>query len=138
MNECKLVELNQKQNIPYLVKQNLYEWCLREHPNNNIECEDLEPTNKNNTCLIDIFNEEVVNNPDFLKNIDKSILEKKKEYKQLKHLETEVNNYTNERDLQLLSNVNKNKVQELIILIIFLIIYWCFGIYLIFNYLVIQ
>ena len=138
MTECKLVELNQEQNIPELVKQNLYDWCLREHPDNPNLCNDLKTTDTNNTCLIDIFNKEVVQNANFLEDIDKRILEKKKEYKQLKHFETEVNDFTNERDLQLLTNVNKNKIQELIFLIIFLIIYWCFGIYLIFNYLVIQ
>ena len=78
MTECKLVELNQEQNIPELVKQNLYDWCLREHSNDSTDCEDLKPTNTNNTCLIDIFNKEVVQNTDFLENIDKIILEKKK------------------------------------------------------------
>lgn len=138
MTECKLVATDGAEKIPDLVKQNLYDWCLREHPDEPQKCDPLKDIGSSNTCLIDIFNKEVVEDADFLNNINQRILDKKKEYKQLKHLETEINDYTNERDLQLLSNVNKNKVQELIILIVFLIIYWCFGIYLIFNYLVIQ
>ena len=77
--------------------------------------------------MIDIFNKEVTEDSNFLNNINQKIIRKKKEYKQLKHLETEINDYTNERDLQLLSNVNKNKVQELIILIIFfnyILVFW--------------
>ena len=138
MSECKLVETNGAEEIQDLVKQNLHDWCLREHPGEHEKCQPLEYEGSDNTCLIDIFNKNIVEDHKFLDDIDKRILEKKKEYKQLKHFETEINDYTNERDLQLLSNVNKNKFQELIILIVFLIIYWCFGIYLIFNYLVIQ
>ena len=137
MSGCKLVKTDGTVDIPDLVRQNLYDWCLREHPDEPQECDTLKDIGSNNTCLIDIFKEEVVEDANFLNNIDKKILEKKKEYKQLKHLETEINDFTNERDLQLLSNVNKNKVQELIILVIFLILYWCFGIYLMFNYLLI-
>ena len=137
MTECKLIAIDGAEKIPDLVKQNLYEWCLREHPNEPEKCNRLKDSSSINNCLIDIFDKEVTEDSNFLNNINQKLLEKK-EYKQLKHLETEINDYTNERDLQLLSNVNENKVQELIILIIFLIIYWCFGIYLIFNYLVIQ
>tara|TARA_B100002019_G_C20887584_1_gene411832 strand:- start:60 stop:473 length:414 start_codon:yes stop_codon:yes gene_type:complete len=137
MSECKLVELNQEVDKRELVRQNLHDWCMREYDDSTV-CERLDKVEKNNKCLINIFQEEVVENPKFLHDLDKRILEKKKEYKQLKHLETEINDYTNERDLQLLSNVNKNKFQELIILVIFLILYWCLGIYLMFNYLLIK
>jgi len=138
MSECKLVTIDGEEKISDLVKQNLHDWCLREHPDEPVKCKPLEYKGSDNTCLIDIFNKNIVEDHKFLDDIDKRILEKKKEYKQLKHLETEIYDFTNERDLQLLSNVNKNKFQELIILIVFLIIYWFFGIYLIFNYLVIQ
>jgi hypothetical protein len=53
-------------------------------------------------------------------------------------MENEVMDYTNERDLNLLEKINKNKIHELIYLIIYLVIAWCFGIYIIFNYLVIE
>ena len=39
MTECKLIAIDGAEKIPDLVKQNLYEWCLREHPNEPQKCD---------------------------------------------------------------------------------------------------
>jgi len=109
------------------------EWCQNEK---GLECTDLEKDEGMGNCLVNIFNEEIVN--ESLEDINKRILEKKKTYIQLQNMENEVMDYTNERDLNLLEKINKNKIHELIYLIIYLVIGWCFGIYIIFNYLVIE
>ncbi len=133
MPDCKIINTQRETDTSELVRQNLLEWCQNE---NGLECTDLEKDEGMGNCLLDIFNEEIVN--ENLDEINKRILEKKKTYIQLQNMENEVMDYTNERDLNLLEKINKNKIHELIYLIIYLVIAWCFGIYIIFNYLVIE
>jgi len=133
MSDCKIINTQRETDTSELVRQNLLEWCQNEK---GLECTDLEKDEGMGNCLVNIFNEEIVN--ESLEDINKRILEKKKTYIQLQNMENEVMDYTNERDLNLLEKINKNKIHELIYLIIYLVIGWCFGIYIIFNYLVIE
>lgn len=133
MSDCKIINTHKETDTSELVRQNLLEWCQNEK---GLECKDLEKNEGMGNCLVNIFNEEIVN--ESLEDINKRILEKKKTYIQLQNMENEVMDYTNERDLNLLEKINKNKIHELIYLIIYLVIGWCFGIYIIFNYLVIE
>ena len=133
MSDCKIINTQRETDTSELVRQNLLEWCQNEK---GLECTDLEKDEGMGNCLVNIFNEEIVN--ESLDDINKRILEKKKTYIQLQNMENEVMDYTNERDLNLLEKINKNKIHELIYLIIYLVIAWCFGIYIIFNYLVIE
>ena len=133
MTDCKIINTQRETDTSELVRQNLLEWCQNEK---GLECTDLEKDEGMGNCLVNIFNEEIVN--ESLEDINKRILEKKKTYIQLQNMENEVMDYTNERDLNLLEKINKNKIHELIYLIIYLVIGWCFGIYIIFNYLVIE
>mgnify|MGYP006098022969 CR=1 FL=1 len=133
MSDCKIINTQRETDTSELVRQNLLEWCQNEK---GLECTDLEKDEGMGNCLVNIFNEEIVN--ESLDDINKRILEKKKTYIQLQNMENEVMDYTNERDLNLLEKINKNKIHELIYLIIYLVIGWCFGIYIIFNYLVIE
>ena len=140
MSSCKLVNTAEIEPISELVRKNLYRWCLDDLDKNDrdlgINCEDLAKSQSDNTCFTEIFTEEIENlNEEDLK---KKIIEKKKTLIQLQNFSEEINDYTDERDLNLLQNINKNKFQELIILVLLLIFAWCFGIYLIFNYLVIE
>jgi hypothetical protein len=135
MSDCKLINTNEKMNNPELVRQNLLEWCKNEK---DFDCEDLDKTQDDNECLFRLFTDEISDNDNFIDEINKKILEKNKTYIQLQNMENEVMDYTNERDLNLLEKINKNKIHELIYLIIYLVIAWCFGIYIIFNYLVIE
>lgn len=137
MGECKIVNINSETNIPEIVGENLIEWCN----NKGISYADCENIHKSNdgddTCFIGAFSKKL-EGENFFTDLEKKIVDKKKEYIQLKNLEKEVIDYTNQRDFEILSELNKNKIQELIFLIIILIIAWCFGIYLIFNYLVVD
>ena len=135
MSDCKLINTNEKMNNPELVRQNLLEWCKNEK---DFDCEDLDKTQEDNECLFRLFTEEIEDNVNFIDEINIKILEKNKTYIQLQNMENEVMDYTNERDLNLLEKINKNKIHELIYLIIYLVIAWCFGVYIIFNYLVIE
>jgi len=133
MSDCKIINTQRETDTSELVRQNLLEWCQNEK---GLECKDLKKDEGMGNCLVNIFNKEIVN--ESLDDINKRILEKKKTYIQLQNMENEVMDYTNERDLNLLEKINKNKIHELIYLIIYLVIGWCFGIYIIFNYLVIE
>jgi len=135
MTDCKIINTQIDTDTSELVRQNLLDWCQNEK---GLECTDLEKDEKMGNCLIKIFNTEIGWNDKFIEEINKKILEKKKTYIQLQNIENEVMDYTNERDLILLEKINKNKIHELIYLIIYLVIGWCFGIYIIFNYLVIE
>ena len=53
-------------------------------------------------------------------------------------MDKELSNYTTERDIELMEQLNKTKFTELIYLIILLTIAWGFGIYIMFNYLVVK
>tara|TARA_Y200000002_G_scaffold377151_1_gene382249 strand:- start:1439 stop:1855 length:417 start_codon:yes stop_codon:yes gene_type:complete len=137
MGECKIVNINSITSIPEIVGENLKEWCNNRGISPQ-ECDNIHVSNDgDDTCFIGAFGEKL-NGGNFFDNLEKKIVDKKKEYIQLKNLEKEVIDYTNQRDFEILSELNKNKIQELIFLIIILIIAVCFGIYLIFNYLVVD
>lgn len=133
---CKLVNTNETISIPTIVGENLYEWCKNEADTeeDKVDCDKLK-YKKFNDCAATIVNEI---NELTITEIKEKILEKTKTYIQLQNFDKEVMDITNERDIELLQEINKTKGQELIYLIILLIIAWCFGIYLMFNYLVIE
>ena len=135
MPDCKIINTQRETDTSELVGQNLYEWCKNEDMTG---CDQLIDIKTDRDCLVGIFDKEIKDNDEFIEEINKKILEKKKTYIQLQNMENEVMDYTNERDLNLLEKINKNKIHELIYLIIYLVIGWCFGIYIIFNYLVIE
>ena len=136
--KCELVNKNEIISIPKIVGGNLHEWCRNEADTeaDKVECDKLKDENPFNDCLFNIFEAEIENLTPT--QIEEKILEKTKTYIQLQNFDKEVMDITNERDIELLREVNKTKGQELIYLIILLIIAWCFGIYLMFNYLVIE
>jgi hypothetical protein len=134
MLDCKIINNKINTDTPELVRQNLFEWCDNEK---DIDCSELKKTDKIGSCLISIFDKDIKDNTDFFNDIDNRILEKNKTYIQLQNMENKVMDYTNEADLNILEKLNKTKIHEIIYLIIYLIIAWCFGIYIIFNYFVI-
>ena len=137
MNEpkCKIVNTAEVEDIPKLVGKNLHQWCLDEGEDKD-KCAPLYSKDKSNSCFTDIFDEEIENlNKE---DLNQKIMEKKKQLIQLQNFSEEVNDYTDERDLNLLEKINKNKIQEIIYLVLLLIFAWCFGIYIIFNYLKIN
>lgn len=133
--KCKIVNTAQVVKIHELVGKNLHQWCLDEGEDEK-KCAELYSKDKSNTCFTEIFNDGIGKlNEDKLKQ---KIVEKKKQLIQLQNFSEEVNDYTDERDLNLLEKINKNKIQEIIYLVLLLIFAWCFGIYIIFNYLKIN
>ena len=133
--KCELVNKNETISIPKIVGENLHEWCSNEGIEDS-KCNELKDEKPFNDCLFNIFEEEI--NSTDITEIEEKILEKTKTYIQLKNFDKEIMDITNERDIELLQEINKTKGQELIYLIMLLIIAWCFGIYLMFNYLVIE
>ena len=135
MSSCKLVDLNKTSDISDMVGENLHEWCKNEGIS-DIDCEKLLDKNEMNDCLVKIFNEEIKNLS--VDEINQKILEKNKTYIQLQNMDKELSNYTTERDIQLMEELNKTMFLELIYLIILLTVAWGFGIYIMFNYLVVE
>ena len=135
MSSCKLVDLTKTSDISDMVGENLHEWCKNEGISDE-DCEKLLAKNEMNDCLVEIFNEEM--RCLTVENINQKTLEKEKTYIQLQNMDKELSNYTTERDIQLMEQLNKTKFSEIIYLIILLTIAWGFGIYIMFNYLVVE
>ena len=135
MSGCKLVDLTKTSDISDMVGENLHEWCKNEGISAT-ECEKLLTRNEMNDCLVEIFDKEI--SELCIADINQKILEKEKTYIQLQNMDKELSNYTTERDIELMEQLNKTKFTELIYLIILLTIAWGFGIYIMFNYLVVK
>ena len=138
MTNCKIINFDKVEGVPEMVSKNLRNWC--ESENIGDDCNDFDKNTTINECIIDNLNVEIseMTKEGYTDELKKKIKEQKKTYLQLINFKKNINSNTIKRDLQLLQESNKNKIFSIIFYVIVSITYFCFAIYLVFNYFVLQ